>query len=81
MGTDQPQVIWESEHAEGMLFRIVRRPTLAQPRVPPARVEHVLEQSGKADVDAMGVRTWSKATPTYALTDVLMAALLRELPS
>ena len=76
MPNELPQVIWESEHECGTRFRIVRRR-----RSGLLHTEHVLEESMKEDVDAMGSRTWQEASISSATVETLLAALLRELPS
>lgn len=77
MPTELPKVIWESEHAGGTRFRIVRWiPTGLR------SVAHTLEMSCPDDVDALGVRRWAEADQCrQAVVEVLLAALLRELPS
>lgn len=81
MPNELPRVIWESEHKGGTRFRIVRSHR-ANARVGDEAFDHTLETSMSDDVDAMGVRVWrNNGECQQVVAQVLMAALLRELPS
>jgi hypothetical protein len=81
MPNELPQVIWESEHKGGTRFRIVRSHR-ANARVGDEAFDHTLEASRSDEVDAMGVRVWRNSDECkQAVVEVLLAALLRELPS